>query len=46
MKIVGRVVLKPGRDGPVRGGNPWIFSQAIARTEPAAMRAGDLVEGG
>ncbi|MBF6559914.1 MAG: class I SAM-dependent rRNA methyltransferase [Candidatus Binataceae bacterium] len=44
MKIDGRAVLKAGRDGPVRGGNPWIFSQAIARLEPSAMRAGDLVE--
>jgi 23S rRNA (cytosine1962-C5)-methyltransferase len=25
-----RVVLKPGRDGPVRAGHPWIFSGAIA----------------
>jgi len=44
MKIAGRAILKAGRDGPVRGGNPWIFSQAIARLEPPAMRAGDLVE--
>jgi 23S rRNA (cytosine1962-C5)-methyltransferase len=27
---VRRIVLKPGRDGPVRGGHPWIFSGAIA----------------
>jgi 23S rRNA (cytosine1962-C5)-methyltransferase len=44
IEIAGRAVLKAGRDGPVRGGNPWIFSQAIARLEPPAMRAGDLVE--
>jgi len=25
------VVLKPGREGPVRAGHPWIFSGAIAR---------------
>jgi 23S rRNA (cytosine1962-C5)-methyltransferase len=43
MTVAGRVYLKAGRDGPVRGGNPWIFSQAIARVEPAAMRAGDWV---
>jgi 23S rRNA (cytosine1962-C5)-methyltransferase len=44
MKIAGRVFLKKGRDGPVRGGNPWIFSQAIARVEPPALAAGDGVE--
>jgi len=44
MTIAGRIFLKAGRDGPVRGGNPWIFSQAIARVEPAAMKAGDWVE--
>ena len=26
-----RITLKPGRDAPVRGGHPWIFSGAIAR---------------
>ncbi|HUE31293.1 MAG TPA: class I SAM-dependent rRNA methyltransferase [Verrucomicrobiae bacterium] len=25
-----RLTLKPGREGPVRGGHPWIFSGAIA----------------
>jgi len=44
MTVAGRIYLKAGRDGPVRGGNPWIFSQAIARVEPAALRAGDWVE--
>jgi len=24
------VTLKPGREGPVRAGHPWIFSRAIA----------------
>ena len=42
--IAGRVFLRPGRDGPVRGGNPWIFSQAIGRLEPAALQAGQWVE--
>jgi len=42
--IAGCIFLKPGRDGPVRGGNPWIFSQAIARVEPVALQAGDWVE--
>ncbi|HSU90352.1 MAG TPA: class I SAM-dependent rRNA methyltransferase [Sporolactobacillaceae bacterium] len=40
---LARVILKRGREGPVRGGNPWIFSQAIARVEPAAVEAGALV---
>jgi 23S rRNA (cytosine1962-C5)-methyltransferase len=40
----GQILLKPGRDGPVRGGNPWIFSQAIERIEPASLMAGDGVE--
>jgi 23S rRNA (cytosine1962-C5)-methyltransferase len=44
VKIAGRVVLKKDRDGPVRGGNPWIFSGAIARVEPAELAAGDGVE--
>jgi 23S rRNA (cytosine1962-C5)-methyltransferase len=44
MTIRGRIFLKPGRDGPVRGGNPWIFSQAIAKVEPAALNAGDWVQ--
>ncbi len=39
-----RVILKQGRDGPVRGGNPWIFSQAIARLEPQALEPGAMVE--
>jgi 23S rRNA (cytosine1962-C5)-methyltransferase len=40
----GRVYLRTGRDGPVRGGNPWIFSQAIARVEPADLAAGARVK--
>jgi len=43
MQIRGRVTLKAGRDGPVRGGNPWIFSQAIARVEPSDLAVGDWV---
>ncbi len=38
-----RVILKRGREGPVRGGNPWIFSQAIDRIEPPSPEAGALV---
>ena len=42
-RLAGRVILREGRDGPVRGGNPWIFSQAIARTDPARLPAGAAV---
>jgi len=42
--IGGRIVLKAGRDGPVRGGNPWIFSQAIAHADPSTLAAGEWVE--
>ncbi len=38
-----RVILKRGREGPVRGGNPWIFSQAIERIAPAHPLAGTIV---
>ncbi|MGH7949609.1 MAG: hypothetical protein ACREQF_10320, partial [Candidatus Binataceae bacterium] len=41
--LAGRVALREGRDGPVRGGNPWIFSQAIAQAEPAGLPAGSAV---
>jgi 23S rRNA (cytosine1962-C5)-methyltransferase len=44
MTIAGRVYLRKGRDGPVRSGNPWIFSQAIARLEPPELLPGDGVE--
>jgi 23S rRNA (cytosine1962-C5)-methyltransferase len=40
---LARAILKRGREGPVRGGNPWIFSQAIDRIEPASPEAGALV---
>ena len=40
------IVLRPGRDGPVRAGHPWIFSGAIASGlegadpgEPVTVRA-------
>jgi 23S rRNA (cytosine1962-C5)-methyltransferase len=39
----GRVFLKKGREGPVRGGNPWVFSQAIDRVEPGAIEPGARV---
>jgi 23S rRNA (cytosine1962-C5)-methyltransferase len=39
-----KVFLKSGRDATVRGGNPWIFSGAIERTEPRAVEAGSPVE--
>src|SRR3954471_21607041 len=31
-----RVILKPGKDKPVRNNHPWVFSGAIARVEGAA----------
>ncbi len=40
----GRIYLRAGRDGPVRGGNPWIFSQAIARVEPGELPPGARAE--
>jgi len=39
-----RIVLKKGREGPVRGMNPWIFSQAIERVEPSPIEPGAAVE--
>jgi 23S rRNA (cytosine1962-C5)-methyltransferase len=39
-----KVFLKAGRDATVRGGNPWIFSGAIERTEPHTIAAGAPVE--
>ncbi len=39
-----KVFLKQGRDATVRGGNPWIFSGAIERTEPHTLEAGSPVE--
>jgi 23S rRNA (cytosine1962-C5)-methyltransferase len=44
VKIAGRIFLKEDRDRMVRGGNPWIFSQAIGRSEPSALSPGDGVE--
>lgn len=41
---IGRVIVKQGRERPVRGGSPWIFSQAIERVEPVALEAGSTVE--
>lgn len=39
-----RIFLKRGRDAPVRGGNPWVFSGAIERAEPADVEPGSVVE--
>jgi 23S rRNA (cytosine1962-C5)-methyltransferase len=41
--IAGQVFLRAGRDGPLRGGNPWLFSQAIARVDPPSLPAGAVV---
>jgi len=43
-KPAGRIFLRTRRDGPLRGGNPWIFSQAIARVEPVGLGAGAFIE--
>jgi 23S rRNA (cytosine1962-C5)-methyltransferase len=42
-----RVVLKPGKDKPVRNHHPWVFSGAIARVqgEPADGDIVDVVDG-
>ncbi len=40
---MGKVVLKPGKDRPVRGRHPWIFSGAIQRVEGKALD-GSIVE--
>src|SRR5437588_8861562 len=42
--MVAKITLKPGREAPAIGGNPWIFSGAIERREPAAIEAGSMVE--
>ncbi|MHB8381894.1 MAG: class I SAM-dependent rRNA methyltransferase [Candidatus Binataceae bacterium] len=44
LEPAGRIFLRTGREGPVRGGNPWIFSQAIARVEPIGLPAGAFVQ--
>jgi 23S rRNA (cytosine1962-C5)-methyltransferase len=43
-----RVVLAPGREGPVRGRHPWVFSGALARVdgEPADGDVVDVVDAG
>ena len=41
-----KVVLKKGRDMPLRGGHPWVFSGAIERDVDRSLnlRAGSLVD--
>lgn len=41
-KMSATLVLKPGKDKPLRQGHPWIFSGAIARVE-GMQPAGDAV---
>lgn len=43
-----RIVLKPGREKPVRNDHPWVFSGAIARIEgqPADGEAIDVTDSG
>jgi len=40
---MGKVILKPGKDRPVRGRHPWVFSGAIQRVEGKALD-GSVVE--
>ena len=40
---MGSVVLKPGKDKPVRNRHPWIFSGAIARFQ-GELTDGDVVD--
>ena len=41
--MVSQVILKPGRDKPVRQHHPWIFSGAVARVKGDAAD-GDVVD--
>ncbi|MCX7706585.1 MAG: class I SAM-dependent rRNA methyltransferase, partial [Anaerolineae bacterium] len=41
--MIATVYLHPGKEKPVLGGHPWIFSGAVARVE-GALRDGDPVE--
>ena len=43
MTSVGRIVLKSGRDKPVRNGHPWIFSGAVG-TLSGDPQCGDVVD--
>ena len=43
MMVQNAVVLKPGREKPVRQGHPWIFSGAIARL-PAQVADGAVAD--
>jgi 23S rRNA (cytosine1962-C5)-methyltransferase len=42
MTDLAEVVLAPGRDGPARGGHPWVFSGGILRVA-GAPEPGDMV---
>jgi 23S rRNA (cytosine1962-C5)-methyltransferase len=41
--MVSQVILKPGRDKPIRQHHPWIFSGAVARVKDDAAN-GDVVD--
>ncbi|HSG49890.1 MAG TPA: hypothetical protein VLA43_18850, partial [Longimicrobiales bacterium] len=45
---LSRVVLAPGREGPVRGRHPWIFSGAVkeVRGEVRDGDEGEVTDGG
>ena len=41
--MTGKVILKTGRDKPVRQRHPWVFSGALDRIDPAIVD-GDVVD--
>jgi 23S rRNA (cytosine1962-C5)-methyltransferase len=41
---VASVILKPGRDKPVRNRHPWVFSGAISTIEGPFVQPGELVD--
>jgi 23S rRNA (cytosine1962-C5)-methyltransferase len=41
--MTARVVIKTGRDKPLRQRHPWVFSGALERIDPAALD-GDVIE--
>ncbi len=46
MSTIPSVILKPGKEAPIHGGHPWVFSNAIAHgvsNAPDPFPAGSLV---
>ncbi len=42
MSTIPSIILKPGKEAPIFGGHPWVFSNAIG-TEDKKLEAGSLV---